>query len=168
VSRQPDFSTGARREPLRPRWEALLLVAAALAVAASGVAAHRARAEARAASGRVAEARRQLDEQQARLRAMTPAAGAVASDAAEASPRRIVAAIAAVLPVDARLSTLSIDYQRGVYVQMQVDARRAQAWDRLLERLERSPDFAEVEPGPEDRAAEIRTTLRARWAGGAR
>jgi len=168
VSRQPDFSTGPRREPLRPRWETALVAAAVLVLAASAVAAYRSRAEAREAVARATEARRQLDEQQARLRAMTPGSGTVPAGAAEAPPGRIVGAIAAVLPGDARLSQLSIDYQRGIVVEMKVDARRAEAWDRLLERMERSPDFAEVEPGPEDRAAEVRTTLRARWAGGVR
>lgn len=168
MSRQPDFSTGPRREPLRPRWEGLLVATAALALVASGIAAHRAGAEAREAAARVAEARRQLDEQQARLSAMAPGAAAVAAGAGQAPPRRIVGAIAEVLPGDARLAQLSIDYEHGVVLEMRVDARRAPAWDRLLERMERSTDFAEVEPGPEDRAAEVRTTLRARWTGGAR
>ena len=168
MSRQPDFSTGPRREPLAPRGERLLLAAAVLALAVSGTAAYRARSEARDATARAAEARRQLEEQQARLRAMAPAAGSVAAGAAEAPPGRVVGAVAAVLPKDARLLQITVDYQHGVVVDMQVDARRADAWDRLLERMERSADFAEVEPGPEDRAAEVRTTLRARWTGGAR
>jgi hypothetical protein len=168
VSRQPDFSTGPRREPLAPRWERVVAGVAALALVVSVVASYRARADAREAVARAAEARRQLDEQEARLRAATPAAGAVAAGAMEAPPGRIVGAIAAVLPGDARLAQLSIDYQRGVVLEMQVDARRAPAWDGLLERMERSPDFADVEPGPEDRGGEMRTTLRARWAGGAR
>ena len=168
MSRQPDFSTGPRRAPLAPRWERLLLAAALLALAASGTAAYRARAEARDATARAAEARRQLDEQQARLRAITPAGGTVAGGAAEASPGRVVGAIAAVLPRDVRLLQITIDYQRGTVVEMQVEAKRADAWDRLLEQIERSADFVEVEPGPEDRAGEVRTTLRARWTGASR
>jgi hypothetical protein len=168
VSRQPDFSTGPRREPLAPRGERLLVAAAVLALAVSGTAAYRARAEARDATARAAEARRQLDEQQARLRAMDPTGANPAAGAAEAPPGRVIGAVAAVLPLDARLAQVTIDYQHGVVVDLQVDAKRAEAWDRLLERMERSPDFADVESGPEDRAAEVRTTLRARWKGGAR
>jgi hypothetical protein len=153
---------------LRPRWEGLLVALALVAVALSGTAAHRTRGEAREAERRAAEARRQLDEQQARLRAVAPAAGDVLAGAYVAPPRRIVGAIAGVLPADARVARLSIDYQRAITIEMHVDARRAAAWDRLLESIERSPEFAEVEPGPEDRQAEVRTTLRARWAGGAR
>jgi hypothetical protein len=167
MSRQPDFSTGPRREPLAPRSERLLVAGAALALVLSGAAAYRAHTEARETAARAAEARRQLDEQQARLRAMAPA-GNGAAGAAEAPPGRVIGAVAAVLPGDTRLVQISIDYQSGVVVDMQVDAKRAQAWDRLLEGMERSPDFAEVEPGPEDRAAEVRTTLRARWTGGVR
>jgi hypothetical protein len=168
LSRQPDFSTGPRPEAARPRWDSVLVTAAVLALAASTSTAYRARAEAREAEARAGEARRQLADLQARFRAMEPASDDVPAGAAAAPPRRIVGAIAAVLPGDARLSQLSIDYQQGIVVEMQVDARRAEAWDRLLAGMERSPDFAEVEPGPEDREAEVRTTLRARWAGAAR
>jgi hypothetical protein len=165
---QPDFSTTPRREAARPAWESLLLAAAALALVGSGWAAVRARNEATEAAARVTDARRQLDVQQTRLRALAPLAGDFAAAAAETPPRRIVGAIAGILPGDARLSHLTIDYQRGIAVEMRVDARRAAAWDRLLAQMERSSDFVEVESGPEDREGEIETTLRARWARGAR
>ncbi len=51
---------------------------------------------------------------------------------------------------------------------MHVVARDAAAWDRLIAQLERSPEFREVVPGPETRDAEVRSAIRARWAGGAR
>lgn len=166
MSRQPDFSsTPPRVSPLPRGGIALVAVALALA-AAAGSAAYRARVEAADAKARVAEARRQLEAQQARLRAAAPAAAAPAADA---PPRRVVSALADLLPADARLARLTIDYEGGtVSTEMLVEARRAASWDRFLDRIEGSPDFAEVEPGPERRDAEVLTTVRARWAGGGR
>jgi hypothetical protein len=168
VSRQPDFSSAPPRAPWWSRGASALVVLALAAAVTSGVAAYRARGEAAEAKARAAEARRQLETQQARLRAVTPAPGDQVGGAADAPPRKIVGAIAGVLPGDARLARLAIDYEGPVSVEMMVDARRAAAWDHFLERLERSPDFAEVEPGPEQRDAEVRTTVRGRWSGGAR
>lgn len=168
MSRQPDFSSTPSRAPSRSRGESALVVLALVAAIVAGAAAWRARGEAAEAKARAAEARRQLETQQARLRAVARAPGGVAPGAADAPPRRIVAAIAGVLPGDARLARLAIDYEGPVSVEMLVAARRAAAWDRFLARLERSREFAEVEPGPEQREAEVRTTVRARWAGGAR
>jgi hypothetical protein len=77
-----------------------------------------------------------------------------------------VAGLASVLPVDVRIDRLAIDYARDVALELQVEARSAAAWDRLLERMERSPEFAEVTPGPEAREAEVRSVVNARWKGG--
>ena len=169
VRRQPDFST-LPRERRPPGWERLALALAVLALAASVVAAWRARAEADEARSRLAGVRRQLDQQSARSRVLATAADAGASGAAaaDAPPVRILAGIEAVLPGTARLRALSIEYGRGVSIEMQVEARSAASWDRLLEGLERSPDFKDVEPGPENREAEVRAMVRARWAGGTR
>ena len=165
MSRQPDFSSTPARVPPLPRGGAALVAIALALAAAAGSAAYRARVEAGDAKARVAEARRQLEAQQARLRATAPAA----APAADAPPRRVVSALAGLLPADARLGRLTIDYERGMAsTEMLVEARRAASWDRLLDRIEASPDFAEVESGPERRDAEVKTTLRARWAGGAR
>jgi hypothetical protein len=71
-----------------------------------------------------------------------------------------------VLPRDTRLEGLTIDYEHGV-LELRVVAREAAAWDLLLDRLEREPRLRDVEPGPEARDAEVRSVVRARWAGGA-
>ena len=73
-----------------------------------------------------------------------------------------------VLPDDVRLERLAIDYRRGGALELLVVARDAAAWDLLLQRLEAAPRIREVEPGPEARAAEVRSLVRARWATGAR
>ena len=72
------------------------------------------------------------------------------------------------LPDDVRLERLAIDYRRGGTLELLVVARDAAAWDRLLQRLEKAPRIREVELGPEARAAEVRSLVRARWAAGSR
>jgi hypothetical protein len=168
VSRQPDFSTTPRPARL-PRWDTALLVLGAVALAASAAATWRERDAAGDATRRAAEVRREVEQQAARVRALSaPGAGEGPARATSgASPARIVAAVAAVLPPDVRLERLTIDYAHGALLEMGVEARNAAGWDRLLERLERSAAFAEVAPGPESREAEVRTVVRARWAGGA-
>ncbi len=167
MSRQPDFATTPR--PSRARnWER---AAGALGVLAAGfvaVAATGTRREATEAAARLAETRREISEQSARLRQLRTRTASSAGPASASAPARVVAAIAAVLPAEARLEALTIDYARGTSLEMHVLARDAAAWDRLLERLDRSPDFEEVEPGPESRRAQVQTVIRARWARGAR
>jgi hypothetical protein len=166
----PDFSTTPRprRAPARE------LLAVALGLLALGLAAGIAsatRQQAGAARGRVAEVRREIDSLQARLRALdarTTQGGEILSRAAaagEAPPERIVAALARALPDDARLESLTIAYGDAVFLEMQLVARDAAAWDRALDRLVRTGPFEEVIPGSERRDGEIRTRVTARWAG---
>jgi hypothetical protein len=162
VSRQPDFASTPRRERA-PLGEALLLAAALAAAALGAGAAVRARRESADAAARVAQARQMLEEQRSRGRAATASGLQPAPVPAQAPPSRIVEAIGEVLPGDARLVHLRVDYRREIDLAMRVDARSAEAWDRLLARLEGVSRFREVEPGPEAREAEVRTTLRARY-----
>lgn len=169
VSRQPDFSTSPRRRRVPPFGTVAVAVGLA-AVALAGGVAWRTRDEARIARARVDGVRREVDAAAARLRAAEAStrSGRTGLLAAEATPARIVADVAEALPADARLERLSIDYARGGALELEVVARDASAWDRLLERLERAPQFREVEPGPEVRDAEVRSLVRARWVGGHR
>jgi len=168
VSRQPDFSTAPRRSRV-PAWETVAVGAGLLAVALSATGAWRAREEARAARSRLAEVRRDVEATAARQRALEvlargPARGLAA---AEAPPARIVADLASAIPAGVRLERLLIDYARDGAVEMDVVARDAASWDRLLARLEGAPWLREVQPGPEAREGEVRTLVRARWVGGA-
>ena len=169
MSRQPDFATRPQSRRLPP-WDDALVVLGLLAVVAAGALAWRARHEAREAQARLSDARREVDQQAARLRALVPSGASApgSRETVEGSPLRIVAAVAAVLPGDARLERLTIDYAHGAALELDVETRSAASWDRLLERLERSPDFADVAPGPESRAAAVRTAIHARWSGAAR
>ncbi len=168
MSRQPDFSTMPRPDRLH-RWDTALLFVGALAFAGSATVTWRAHQAADEAVRRTAEVRRDAEQQAARVRALEAPGGSgePARATSATSPARIVAAVAAALPADVRLERLTIDYAHGGALEMAVEARSAAAWDRLLQRLERSTAFAEVAPGPESREAEVRTVVRARWAGGA-
>ncbi len=137
-------------------------------LALAGGGAWRARQEARQARARLTDVRREVDAASARLGALEARSRGTTRPlpAAEAPPSRIVADVASVLPGDARLERLSIDYERGGTLEMQVVARDAASWDRLLDRLGRASWLRDLEPGPEAREAEVRSLVRARWAGG--
>ncbi len=166
MSRQPDFSTKPRPSRLR-LWERTTVGIGALAVVVVAGAAWRAWREREEAATRLAEVRRQVSLEAAQLKGR--ARGAAAAGApARSTPAQIVAGVASVLPKEARLQGLTIDYSRGVALELRVETRNAAAWDRLLESLDKSPQFGEVEPGPESRDAEVRSVVRARWTGGGR
>ena len=167
MSRQPNFSTAAR--PSRARaWDRIAFAASVLAALFVAGFAWSVRQEADQAASRLAEVRQEVAQQTERLRGLVERRQSRASLAAgtPSAPARIVAGLVSVLPKDARLERLTIDYARGVALELQVEARDAAAWDRLLERMERSPDFADVAPGPESREAEVRSVVHARWKGG--
>jgi hypothetical protein len=169
VSRQPDFST-APRPGRAPAFETVAVAIGLVALVLAGAAAWRARDEARAARARVDEVRRAVEAASARLLSLERSArrGRPGLPAVDAEPARIVAEVAAVLPRDARLERLSIDYVHDGALGLDVVARDASAWDRLLEGLEQAPQFRQVEPGPEVRDGEVRSFVRARWVGGER
>jgi hypothetical protein len=170
VRRQPDFSTTSRPSRV-PAWQQLALAACGLVALGTALQAFLAREEARSAESRRTEVSRDVAAAAGRLQALEaglrfPGGGALAPEAAP--PARIVAELAALLPDDVRLERIAIDYQRGGMLELLVVARDAAAWDRLLRQLEAAPRFREVEPGPEARAAEVRSLVRARWAAGSR
>ena len=169
MSRQPDFSTSPRPSRV-PMWERLAVLGGLAALLLAGTGAWQAQEEARDARARLADVRQKVEASTLRLRSSESRAraGAPRLPASEAPPARIVAALASALPGDARLEGLSIDYQHGGLLEIAVVAREAAAWDRLLDRLSRDPRFDDVRPGPESRDAEVKSTVRARWAGGSR
>jgi hypothetical protein len=168
MSGQPDFSTAPRRPPAL-RWDRVAVAAALAVLVLAAVSALRARSEARAARTRVAEVRRDVAAAAARVRALEGRARGEAGrlSPADAPPVAVVAAVASALPASARLTRLTLDYRGGGALELHVVARDASSWDLLLERLAAAPRFAEVQPGPEAREAEVRSVVRARWAGGA-
>jgi hypothetical protein len=164
----PDFSTVARRRP--PIRDVVLLAAAVVLALLSVRAAIAAHSDRRRALSRVAEVQADVDAAKARLRTLEARGGSgegpvvQALLASEAPFPRVVAALAEVLPPDVRLERLGLAYGRELAVEMAVVARDPRAFDRLLERLDRAPHLRDVRPGPENRAGEVRTVVRATWS----
>jgi hypothetical protein len=124
-----------------------------------------------AVSSRLARARQEVEEQRARVQEMERRRGpeeGVSAQAVltlEAPPPRVVAELGALLPPDVKLDGLSLDYGARLALEMQVSARHGGSYDAFLARLENSPLFADVLPGDENRAGEVRATVRARYRG---
>ena len=163
----PDFSAVPRH---RPSARDLVLAGVALGLALlSARAAMVAHAERERARLRVAEVQADIEVAKDRLRALGSRGGGndgpldQAVLTTEAPFPRLVAEIAETLPSDVRLERIALQYGRDLRVEMNVVARDPRAFDRLLERLDSFPRLSDVRPGPENRAGEVRTTVRAVW-----
>ena len=168
-----DFSTRPRGRRFS-RWQTALFLAGtgALAVAAwTAAAGWREHGE---AAARLAAVREEAAAARARARALQAGRGPEQTMAVQAlltvdaAPPRVVAAVAELLPGDVRLDGLSLRYGEEVDVDLRVAARTAAAFDVFLDRLQRSPSFAGVLPGDEDRRGQVRTTIRGRYRAGGR
>jgi hypothetical protein len=82
-----------------------------------------------------------------------------------APPPRVVAEVAALLPDDVRLLELSLVYGERLQLELRVEARSAGAYDAFLDRIQRSPLFAGVVPGAENRDGPVTATVRALYRG---
>jgi len=150
-----------------------LVVLAAVAFVLSAWSAWMARRDVAGVREQVREAREQLVSLESRMGegGRSPGEAALlarAAAAVDAPPERVVSALAVVLPDDVRVDRLAIEYASDVGVEMQVVARDAGAWDRFLARMEESPSFESVMPGPERRTGEVKSVVRARFTGGGR
>jgi hypothetical protein len=170
MRRQPDFSTRPGQSRRAGGWEALALGVAALLLLASAARTVQALREARASQAAVADLRREVVEARARLSTLE---GRRRSDlltsqlvlTAEAPPGRVLAELAELLPPDARLESVLLGYGARLEIDAEVVARRPASYDLLLERLQASQSFSDIQPGPEARQGEIRATLRMTRAG---
>jgi hypothetical protein len=164
-----DFSTRPRRSGPRPI-DAALVALAGLALAWSSYAALTSRRAADARRASVDEARRELAVSRARLGALEVRSG----DATlahqtlltlDSPPPRVLATLAALMPSDVRLTSVSLRYGDRLELEMQVVARSSTAYDVFLERLQSSPAFERVLPGEENREGEVRAAVRAGYRG---
>ena len=163
-----DFSTRPSARRLSRAARALLfsgIAAFLLAAWATG----NAWGEHRAASARLAQARAETEAVRARIRELQNRRGpeqAMAVQAvltSDASPPRVLAELAELLPGDVRLEAVSLAYGEQVELDLRVAARHPASFDLLLESLQRSPSFSQVLPGDEDRRGDMRATIRARY-----
>ena len=63
------------------------------------------------------------------------------------------------MPGDVRLEAVSLSYGEPLGLQIDVSARAATSYDLFLDRLQRSPLFADVLSGEENRDGELRTSI---------
>jgi len=163
-----DFSGHPRRAGLSLKeWGLLAAALAVLALSASAAA--RARAAVGAATLRLEQVRHESEATRDRLRALEARSGREEGLASrvlltlEAPPPRVMADLAALLPPDVRLDGVALSYGRGLELELEVVARRAQAYDLFLKRLEESPRMSAVSPGAENRDGEARASVRATY-----
>ncbi len=159
-----DFSSRPRRRAARPL-ELALLAAGTAAFVLSAYATTNAWNGRQRARARVEEARRESEAALARVReldARREPAQAIAYQAlltAEAPPPRVLADLVALMPGDVRLDAVSMSYGEPLGLRVDVVARTASSYDLFLDRLQRSPLFADVLPGEENRDGELRTSI---------
>ena len=159
-----DFSTRPRRRAARSL-DFALLAAGAAALAVSTYATVNAWNGRQRALARVEETRREIQAAQSRVReleAQREPAQAVAYQAlltVEAPPPSVLADLVALMPGDVRLDAVRLSYAEPMAVRVDVVARNAPSYDLFLDRLQRSPRFADVLPGEENRDGELRTTI---------
>jgi len=164
--RQPsrDFSTRPRRRAARP-FDLALLAAGSAALLLSAYATVNAWNGRQRARARVEETRRETQAAQSRVReleAQREPAQAAAYQAlltVEAPPPSVLADLVALMPGDVRLDAVSLSYGEPLGVRVDVVARNAPVYDLFLDRLQRSPRFADVLPGDENRDGELRTSI---------
>ena len=173
MSSAPDFRTRPRgpASPLASRL-AVGLAAAMLLLALVGAA--RATLARNGAREQAERARREMEPLRAKLRARE---GVSHRDAtwrhqaeltAGASPPRVIADLAALLPGDARMGRLDLHYGDRLELDFHVEARTPAAYDRFLEALAGSSRIERVVPGAETREGEVAATVKAVYLPGAR
>jgi hypothetical protein len=168
-----DFSSRPRRRPPQPVDLGLIGIGV-LTLIFAGYATGTSWADFKRARQHVADVRRDTEAAQARLKTMearsapTAALGTQALLSTDAAPPRVLAELAALMPPDLKLDSLSLSYGEGIAMSMHVSAKNTGAYEAFLQRLEASPLFEEVVPGEETRDGGVAASIEMRYRGGAR
>lgn len=161
-----DFRTRSP-EPAGVRLARLLAFAGALVLAGSVAHAVRARAARETAEQERERERREAEGLRARLRARerSPDGGSVLQRQAEltaiASPPRVIADLAPLLPPGARVRQLVLDYGKRLELELRVEARSPHDYDRLLEALGGAARLESLIPGAESREGIVDSSVKA-------
>ena len=168
-----DFSSRPRRRPPQP-FDLGLIGIGVLTLIFAGYATGTSWADFKRARQHVADVRRDTETAQARLKTMearsapTAALATQALLSTDAAPPRVLAELAALMPPDLKLDSLSLSYGEGIGMSMHVSAKNAGAYEAFLQRLEASPLFEEVVPGEEARDGGVSASIEMRYRGASR
>ena len=168
-----DFSSRPRRRPPQPVDLGLIGIGL-LTLIFAGYATGTSWADFKRARQHVADVRRDTQAAQARLKTMearsapTAALATQALLSTDAAPPRVLADLAALMPADVKLDSLSLTYGEGIALTMRVSARGSGAYEAFLQRLEGSPLFDDVVPGEETRDGGVSASIDMRYRGASR
>jgi len=168
-----DFSSRPRRRPPQPVDLGLIGIGV-LTLIFAGYATGTSWADFKRARQHVADVRRDTEAAQARLKTMearsapTAALATQALLSTDAAPPRVLADLAALMPPDLKLDSLTLSYGEGIAMSMHVSAKSAGAYEAFLQRLEASPLFEEVVPGEETRDGGVSASIEMRYRGASR
>lgn len=156
---RPDFSSRPRRQPAALGF--LVLVIGVLAVVASAWSSWSAWRERRLAGLALS----QLDSAARanpvlRDRDLAEAAAKL-ERATLRPPAGVMAALAGVLPADARYSSIVLSYDGAVRTELGVSAKSTTSYDALLQQLAGAAEIEQVLPGGESRSDEVDGRVRA-------
>lgn len=165
-----DFSTRPRRVSRTPATLWIAIGAAVLALATAWAIAMR-RDAARAQSA-LASATADLARTDDRIRELGSAKystddllAAQIVFTAQAPPSVVLSELEKLVPPDVKLTGLTLTYGRALDVDMQISARRPEAYDEFLARLDRQSVFHDISPGAESREGAVQATVKARFRG---
>jgi len=165
-----DFSTRPRRASPVPAtlWIAggtlVLVLSTAWAIALRRDAA-RAEATLAAANADLGRAEDRVRELQSAKYSTDDLLAAQIVGTAQAAPAMVLAELQKLLPADVRLTGITVTYGRTLDVDMQIQARRPDAYDEFLARLGRQSAFHDISPGAESREGVVQATVKARFGG---
>jgi hypothetical protein len=163
-----DFSTRPRRVSSTP--QILWVASGAAALLLSGVAAVQARHGLALSLSARSEASANLERDKERARSLQSTKWPVDEllalqivQGVDAPPAAVLSALEKTLPNDVKLVSIGLTYAKQIELDMRVTARRPEAYDEFLARLDASPSFRDIMPAAESREGAVTATVSARF-----
>jgi hypothetical protein len=164
-----DFSTRAQHRRLRPL-DAALIGFSLLACILSAIATWSASDAQSRTEASLGAARRGLQDDERRMRAMTGRRKSEREQITEraaltfaAPPARVLADLEQAIPSGARLDGIVLHYGEALDVEVTVVALAPGIYDHFLERFEATRRFTDLEFGTENRSGQMKATVRGRY-----
>jgi hypothetical protein len=163
-----DFSTRPRRVSSVP--QILWVAPGVVALLLSGAAAVHARHDLSLSLSARTEASANLERDKERARALQSTKWPLDEllalqivQGAEAPPVAVLSALEKILPDDVKLVSVGLTYSKQIEIDMRVTARRPEAYDEFLARLDASSSFRDIVPAAESREGAVTATVTARF-----